>query len=79
MIWKDIKAKTIEGLINVLNKELRHFTKNLDENNSSFKYIHIKTIASADVPTPSNGGHLFIDSADDTLKIKHSNGSITTV
>lgn len=79
MIWKDIKAKTIEGLINVLNKELRHFTNNLDENNSSFKYIHIRTIASTDVPTPISGGHLFIDISDDTFKIKHSNGSITTV
>lgn len=74
MIWKDIKAKTLEGLISVLNKELRHLTNNLDENNVTFK--HIKTIptASTNVPIPITGGNIFIEGGD--VKIKFSDGSI---
>lgn len=76
MMFPNIKAKTLTGLIIVLNKALDHFSKNIDENNLKLAYIEIKEGITA--PAPATGkAIIYTDSAGD-LKIKFSDGTIKT-
>ena len=76
MMFPNIKAKTLPGLILVLNKALDYFAHNIDEKNLNLKYIEIKEGITA--PAPATGKAIIYTDSAGTLKIKFSDGTIKT-
>lgn len=76
MIFPNIKAKTLSGLITVLNKALGHFSNNIDESNLKLSCIEIKSQIAT--PTPKLGEIIiYMDSSGD-LKLLKPDGTIKT-
>lgn len=76
MTWKDITSGSLTGLINVLNKTLSHFTKNLDESNLNLNTLEISS--STTEPIAKAGKIIIFVDSEGKINAKLPDNSIKT-